>query len=421
MSSARCVRSSDGSIVKWSKGDGVLVKSWRVFLLLAFHGHVWAVSSPLTLTEAVEQAKRYNPTKAVLTAQRQALLARQYRAQAPDPPTAQLSRSFGGTGEFEVSQSLGHLWKAPPRAKGLELEARRIDFELQAEDLEVTKKVKQVFNALGIVKNKRKVNDVRRSTFENILSVARRRLVKGTTTEVEWLRVQAEVAAVNNESTDLLAMERAARATLSLLLGRSPEEVLEIQDALMPTLPIPLKKEDLKKAFLAMNPSLRAAQAGVEVGQQGVRVAQSHLLPDLLVGGGVDTAAQAKLGVGVSLPFWSWLEGGKEVEAAEHEEEALRARVQAVTLALSQQVEEHLARLEAIGQKMMAYDTTIIPLANQAFQLALPNYGFGKVDYNTLAGAANAWVDAKMNYETLVERYLLDITELEAVVGGPLP
>lgn len=377
--------------------------------------------SPLTLAGAIAQAQAQNPDLRVLAAQRESLLARKARALGPNPLAIGVTRDFNGTRQYELSQRLGVPGKSFPVAASLSAEAEAVDYERQAKELEIAREVKTAFYRLWISNRQLSVNDLRRSSFEKILAVARRRFVKNTTTEVEFLNARTLLFEVDNERADLLAAETAARTSIGILLGRSAGDPLKIQEPLPPFFPFRADRTTLRARLLAGNPALKASQAGIQAAGHRVSAAAYSAWPDIQMKGGRDNESNYLAGIQLTVPVWYAFNERLAVRAARQDRLGQEARVDALQRDLVAAMQGHVSRLEALGSKLDNYSKNIILTAEKAFELALRNYGYGKIDYNTLAGSANTFVNARMGYERLLEEYATELAQLEVLIGGPLP
>ncbi len=78
---------------------------------------------------------------------------------------------------------------------------------------------------------------------------------------------------------------------------------------------------------------------------------------------------------------------------------------------------EELSLLSSLARKLGNNRDNLVPLDARAWRLALSNYHYGQIDYNSLQAAANAWLDARMNQEALKRDYREALADLDYLEG----
>ena len=384
----------------------------------------------LTLPDAIGRAKARNPERAVIQAEREATLAQSRRALAPAAPTFgvtfnnmaspfSLGNSAGQV--YQVAQTLGFPGKAIVESKSLGLDAGSLEQDLHGRDLEIERSVKVAFYRLWLSRRKLDLNELKRASFEKILKIAQRRAVKGTTAEVDSLVTKFSLHAVANERSDLVSDERASRATLNVLMGEGPDSLLDLQEPQAPLVPFQSDAAQVRKKLIAENLALKSA--GVKVEAAGSRLTGAKLgpLPDFTLTAGVDNLNNYSTQIQLAVPLFFWWGDRENIKGASQIRTAREAEVESLRRSLLESTEDRLALLVAQGEKLANYRKNLMPISERAFQVALANYGFGKVDFPTLVGSANTFVNSKIEYEALLTDYSGRIAELEESLGGSLP
>lgn len=384
----------------------------------------------LSVTQAVNKALEASPDRAVIQAQRDSLLAKKRRALSPVSPRLGIgfgdlagppTRENANIRTYQLSQSFGFPGKGLIDSKGFGLDAAAADSDLAAKDLEVTRIVKSAYYDLWLSRRKLDLNATRRESFETILAIAKKRFVKETTTEVESLSTQVALENVTNERADFVALERTAESALDILLGEPTDKALSIESPPTPEISINRSRELLRNALLSKSPSLRAFDARIRAASSRVTVAQMAALPDFTLNAGTNNLGGFAGGVQLTIPLWYFFNEQEGIDSAKKDRLVTEAQLEVQKRTLLLAFESRLNVLESQWQKLQTYKTRTIPTAERAYQVALRNYRFGKVDFATLTNATNNFINARIDYESLLMGYLTTVAVIEETVGGQIP
>lgn len=403
---------------------------WVVQWTLLDSAFASAPPPSLMLSQAIEIARSVNPELRTLLAERDSTLAKERQARAPAEPLFDFGigdlaagPESSGLRTYQLTQALGFPGKAAAAARSLELDAASLDQRIRAKELEITRLVKTVFYQLALEQEKLDLNTQRHASFERILAVGRRRFVKDTTTEVEFLNTQATLKRIDNERQDLITGLKSSRVALDLLLASPPGTPIEI------VIPAPPKKlpafddaeaQAIRGKFALSNPLLRDFQFETQAAQNRVTEARRAYLPDFKFSGGTNNLHAYAGIIEVTVPIWFWWNEKSGVAAAAATAAAKEADVALRRNTLLTTLEGKLASLQALGKKLGNYQSTLIPDSRRAFEVALRNYRFGKVDFPTLIASAEAEASSRLEYDTLLTEYRTLEAELEEMLGGSI-
>lgn len=132
------------------------------------------------------------------------------------------------------------------------------------------------------------------------LEVARAQYQAGWSSEAEILRMEQELAKMNDMRQELEQMEPASRATLNAALNRPPDAPLDApQPAEFPA--DPPAEAPLDAAIKAHNPSLRMFDHTIDAGEKDVELARRMKYPDITIG--VDYALDRDMRPGRTDPY----------------------------------------------------------------------------------------------------------------------
>lgn len=389
-----------------------------------------SLANTYSLFQAIEQARLQSPERKALLAQKESLLAKESQALAPSQPTftfgvgdlaAQSGPDSSGLRTYQLTQGFGFPGKARTVAHSIELEASSITQDIQAKDVELSRIVKVAFFQFWLAEQKTALNQEKHSAFEKILEIAKRRSVKDTTSEVEYLTAESALKKVENERADIVASERSFQVSLNSLLGLMPETQTSVEAPQFSPKETAFNAQFLREQYLSSNLTLKSLKLRLEAANNRVGEAKEAYLPDFKLSAGANSYNAYAGTIELSLPLWFWWNERSGVKAASALYVAEQADYNAKEKALLSRFEEKLITLEALQAKLKNYNAFLMPNSKKAFNLALKNYRFGKIEFATLTGSAESLVSSRLEYATLLTEYEITRAETEEFLGGNLP
>ncbi len=395
-----------------------------------FGANAFADSQPLTLNAAIDIAKLQSPDRALLNANRESLLAQNRRSLAPAPPSFDLglgdiaarpSEENSSLRTYQLSQSFGFPGKATSEAKSFELEAESVRYDLEAKDREITRLVQTAFYRFYLAKMKLQLIELKKLSFTKILTIAKRRMVKNTTTEVEYLSTQGALQSTENEKADLGLEEKNARVEFNILLGRAPGAELNVESPQIPSSPFKPDRSRLKAAFTQESPQLKASELLIKASESRVIQAKRSLLPDFKLMVGTNNYGGFAGNIELSFPLWYIWDENENIKSARQITLLQQAKAESLRRQLMQTFEERINKLEALSKKIANYKSELIPTSKRAFEVALKNYNYGKIDFSTFTTSTNTYVNSQLEYQVLLSDFLIGKAQLDEMTVGTLP
>lgn len=373
------------------------------------------------LSEAVETALRLDPTLSAYIARHAAAQDRRAGALGPSEPNFSVTQFNDKSTDRTISQPFGFPGKASTQARAVQAEENAIEAQAARRRADLSAIVKKDYAALWTARKKREVLAIKRSSFEKILVSAKRRSVKDTTTEVEYLNSQVAADRIQDDDAVLAAEERSRLAALNLLLGRKREEPLELREPAAPAYPPRLDVSALTLAAARTGPSLNEARSSEEIARRLVSVSRGLYLPDFQLSAIVNNPKSPRFGGAMTVPIWGWFGERRGVMAAQKELSARGFDRAEAERALALDIERRVSELQALGMQLENHSARLLPISEKSFKIALVNYSYGKVDYPALSASAEGWFGTQDSYYSLLDSYAAAYADLEALVGGPLP
>ncbi len=220
------------------------------------------------------------------------------------------------------------------------------------------------------------------------------------------------------------------KTALNILLARRPDEPLEVDRKFDLAQFEATLDQVIDKAVSSRQEILQAALT--EKNQQtAVALAQLEYAPDYTVGFGFDhwlipsfapqpnhtETWNALISFNVPIFFWAKNEDIKQarenLDAAGEDLESIRLQTEGTVTALYRQILRS-------RETALLYRNTLVPLAQQAFEVMLVAYEGGKTDFTTLISTLRQWHDARATYLQSVNALLAGKVALEQAAGGTL-
>jgi cobalt-zinc-cadmium efflux system outer membrane protein len=211
--------------------------------------------------------------------------------------------------------------------------------------------------------------------------------------EVELERLRAEFEAVERELP-------AAYRRLTAVVGDSRLPLRSLAGSF----DVPLPDYDLEKVretVLAVHPEARAAKVAVERAQFALRRAQAEPIPNVTLSTGYVRQNQNRsndwmIGVSVPIPLWNRNQGN--IRAAQAEVGVAVQEVGRVENDLADRLATAFRAYQSARQRAERYKTSILPRAEETYELSLKAFKGGQFEYLRVLQAQRAVAEARLEY-----------------------
>lgn len=390
-----------------------------VLLVSAIKAH-----GQLTLPAAIVEARANNSELQSARQKVAATAGRTAQAQVWPNPELELSGTDMPANQAGLSQSKNMIGVAQtipfPGKRSLEAqigqrEISTAENEYYARERELVRAVKSAFYRALAAEKKKAVSEQLLDLAQSLVKAAGQRVEAGATgsqeslrAEIEFERVRVELMAARRDLTE-------AQKTLAMLLGRAREPLGSLQGVLRTDV------TDVAASALTQHPNLRAARANRERAELEWRRAKLEPLPDVRLGiaGGRDAATkETLLEFRVSLPLPIFDRGQGRKREARALAEVARCDVTATEQRLLQDFAVAEARGRASGEQVEAYQTRILPKAEEALRLVRGGFEAGKFGFLDLVDTQRTLAEARLAYLDKLLELNLAHAELEALAGN---
>jgi outer membrane protein TolC len=389
-------------------------------------------SLPKTLEEYLALARANNPAVASAAAQARAARERVGVAKGfPDPsllygyyltaPTIEHGESMDGRSELILMQPFPF-----PGKRGLrgDLASHDADVGARAYDaaaLDLDYDVKRAFYDFVRVVEVESVLVSEHDLLHDMQDVTRVREAAGTAPQQDVLKLDLAIAELEDEMTMIEHEEDRTRARLNELLGRDAHAPLP-----SPTWRIPdttrAEAAALADSAFARRPELSAAASALQAAETSRRLAKREYIPDFVLGvkwefGGVMDDDAWELMAGIDLPIWL----GKRraaVREAEAMGEAARYQLRADSLRVHREVEDALHGVRAAHERLVRFETRILPRAEQTFRSSEAGYRAGRVEFIDYLDSQRMWLAMRREYFGVIAELGIETAALERAIAA---
>lgn len=410
---------------------------------------------PRSLRDFIQLALENNPD--ILAAEQVASARSEQIAQSialPDPMLT--TRTFPEpirTAEGDNYFTLGVQQRLPipqklDRAGRVALEETRMAIErLNEMRFRVIADVKRAWFRLYRIDKTIQITQDNQDLLRGLIEVARGQVAVGTRSQDDVLRVLVEMSNLEAELVRLRQRRSSTTAMLNTLINRPPVRPVAVLPAI-DVRDVDLRMEDVFKRAAETNPELRRLWHQIERTKHAVDLAELARWPDFTVGFewmnmssrdafrpplnpstgrrprvpqlSEDGSDNWGITVGLNLPIWidkiraGIRQARREMDAAGYAYSAARDRTYF-------RIEDALLRVRSEQLRARLFSGTIIPQAQQAYEVSRTAYSAGTGDFLFVIDNWRKWLTFTILYHDSVAELERSIADLEQEVGMSLP
>jgi len=219
----------------------------------------------------------------------------------------------------------------------------------------------------------------------------------------------------------------AARAELNTLMGRPPDEPLEIAGEYTIVANLPTQAQ-LEATAAANRPELLSLEAMQTQGRHKVQLAERGLRPDYTISAGymlMPTGSMNRSGYlaefSMTLP---WLNRGKhesEIRQATEETSSVEAEYRKQKAVISKEIRNAVIRAQSAQKVVELYGQTLRPDIQNVSKAATVAYQANQASLLDVFDAQSMSIEAEYAFFDALSEYEQTIAELERAIGAPLP
>jgi outer membrane protein, heavy metal efflux system len=391
---------------------------------------------PVTLQGLLQEALEKNPELAALRdqiavarqrpAQERSLMPPMAEAQIWQWPINTLNPANTNMYMFMVGQDLPGRGKRDARAAVVEKDIALAGADVTIRSRQIVNDIKQAYSALFMARKAAEVHLESVDLLERIADAAQIRYAAGRGTQQDALKPIIELSKLHNEV--IMHDEEAglAAARLNVLVNRPPE---------MPFGPLQEPREqqllpqssELQQLAVANQPELQRARLEIERAEAELASARLERKPDFNVQAGYMLLPNDTDGVlakvGITWPNAPWSRSRIDAKVAEQSAAAAtaRSRERAMENTVRLAVQEAYVRAKAAQERALLARTTILPQAQQGFEVSRVAYQTDRTGFQSVLDAERSLLDARLDYVRAITDFTQALADLERAVGTELP
>jgi cobalt-zinc-cadmium efflux system outer membrane protein len=396
-------------------------------------------SQALDVTQLVQVALEVNPQVRAARARWESAEHSIKQAYAPNDP--QVSYTNGDSAGDGFSRSSFHTllvseaFQFPGKAllQGSQMkrsaEIARLIYQATVRDTRAA--VETMYYQLVLDSALAGVNAENVQNLEQVLKVTQVAYSANQVTQTDFISAEFDLAAARQLQLQYKTNIENDETTLNQLLSRPPGAPLDFERMLsFEALTIPLdtlvdRAEGLRQEILEAALSERNSDTALQL-------AKMEYLPDFTVTYFFDHYLLASAApapnrtedhswvIGANMPIFFWLKQNEDVARARTNLEASRYDLMSVKNQTAATVTSLYRSAQYGYQTAILYRESLIPLANEDFEVALTAYQSGKISFVALAAALRRGYDARVSYLQSANQFVANRVALEQAVGAPL-
>jgi outer membrane protein, heavy metal efflux system len=281
--------------------------------------------SPITMQQAVDQAKAKNPT---LLAARQTLLsvkAQEIQAGVRQNPYFGIAATdvtlpaVGDSNPYAYAFQVSRLFERGDKRKWRLDSARSTTLQTgeqyNLQEQQIVLAVRQAFTSFVLAKAAKDLADSNLSDYKHEVDIGRERLKAGDLSQFDFDRLDLQLAQFESDESNATTNAQQASVQLQNLLGYDrPRTDFDVTGDIVPPV-VSLSVTDLEQKALAARPDYKAAQYGISVADANVKLAYANGTADPTLEGEYDrsgTYNSAGFNFNIPLRLFDRNQGNKE-------------------------------------------------------------------------------------------------------------
>jgi outer membrane protein TolC len=313
------------------------------------------------------------------------------------------------------------------RAKVADDDVGAASDELESMRQQVSASVREACAALLRNADEMQLHNQQSALLNEALSAALAEYTTGKVPQADVLRAQMALTRLSEHMVMLEEERDTARAQLNSLMGRSPEEPVEIAGTYRSPAAVPAPDE-LERIAIEHRPELAVLRKQIVKSGDESRLARLAMKPDLTVAGGYmlmptgsfsRSAYMAELTV--PLPSLNRARHESEAKQADAATDVAQAELDARTSTVFLEIRQAQIAVESAQRRVKLYRDTLLPQAEAAFKASTNAYQNNHGEFMNLIDSQNLLLDIRTSYYTALSAADAGSAQLELAIGAPLP
>jgi outer membrane protein TolC len=328
---------------------------------------------------------------------------------------------------FSLQQTFPGKEKRDLRGKVAEDDVGAASDELESLRQQVSAAVREACAILLRNADEMRLHNQQAAVLNEALSAALAEYTTGKVSQADVLRAQMALTRLNEHLVELEEERDTARAQLNALMGRSPEEPVEIAGSYRSSVTVP-STDELERLAIEHRPELAALRKQIVKSGDQSRLARLAMKPDLTVAAGYmlmptgsfsRSAYMAELTM--NLPSLNRARHDGETKQADAATDVAQAELDARTSAVFLEIRQAQIAVQSAQKRVKLYRDTLLPQAEAAFKASTAAYQNNRGEFMNLIDSQNLLLDIRTSYSKALSAADAGSAQLELAIGAPLP
>jgi cobalt-zinc-cadmium efflux system outer membrane protein len=393
-------------------------------------------SAPLSVEQAVAEARDANPD--IRAAVRRLSLAQMKTstARSLDDPMLMVrdwNTPLSKPWDLNQSQLMFMLQRTYLNREKRNMRAQLAgdSVEVAADDLEtmrqeVSAQVRKTYADLLRNADAFKIHERQEALLKQALNAALAEYTTGKLPQAEVLRAQMAMTRLSEHMIELEQERDAAQAQLNALLGRRPDQRVEITGSYATPVSAP-PIEELERRAVEHRPELSALRKQIATARDEGHLARMASKPDFTVGLGymlMPTGSMSRNAYmaefSMNLPSLNRARHEGEAKQADAATDVTQAELEARTSAVFLEVRQAQIEVLSAEKRVKVYRDTLLPQADAAFKASTTAYQNNRGEFANLIESQNLLLDVQTSLYTASAAVDAGIARLERAMGTTL-
>jgi outer membrane protein TolC len=264
------------------------------------------------------------------------------------------------------------------------------------------------------------------AVLKEALAAALAQYTTGKVPQADVLRAQIALTRLNEHLIELEQERDDARAQLNTLLGRSPDDAVEIAGTYSIVTELP-SIDDLERVAIENRPELAGLRNRILKSKDEGQLTRLAIKPDFTAGVGymlMPTGSAFRdaymAEVSMNLPMLNRERHEGETRQADAATDVSQAELEARTSAVFLEIRQAQIDVLAAQKRVKLYRDTLMPQAEATFKASAAAYQNNRGDFSNLIDSQNMLLDIQTAFYKASAAVDTGIAELERATGAPL-
>lgn len=397
---------------------------------------------PLGILQAFDEGLVKSPRAAAARAQIGIAKAQMASALTIPNPSFLLYNGFRAEQTYQIGASLNlePPWKLLTRIIQAKRQIKQADIEIMQSLWGLRSSVRRSYLEAVVSEATYETLQELFDLSEKLLNVAQKRFQAGDVPELDVLKARLATSQAQIERTQGERKVMQSKQQLSIILGRSHNQVVDVNK--LPTFTLHVEKNDLLPDFDKPVPPLDAFIADakknrlelklvnqqIKVNQAALNNTYANVIPNTQFNighsetGNPPTGPKIKngwfMGISQELPIGNFQQG--DIFRYRNIIQQLRMEINSQENQIIAQVSAAYQRLISARERIRAYQEHVLADSNEVARLARRSYEVGQSDITSTLAAQQANIQIRSQYLDAVQDYQQAFADLEQAIGRPL-